>query len=242
VLHVAYEFHTKKDEVIEMANKTATRGRPPADKFEGKHAPLSLRITKEMQGKLERAARGNRRPLSREVRARLDASLDDEERRARLARADHINKLGTIMMMVAERIEGRTGKPFIDDAYTAKNLCDAAEFIIRHFGAKSEVVVPTAIAEAAAQNRIEGASETLTPSGIRRDEAIGWEEAGHVVAAIEMWHYRDLNETLNLVNPKKDYAPADWTRDDNLARSFGLKRKRIKGPDGLWHPAPDRTK
>src|SRR5690349_1080921 len=106
-----------------MSKKVAKRGCPPADKVEGKHAPLSLRITIEMQRKLERAARANRRPLSREVRARLDASLDDEDRRARLARADHINKLGMIMMMVAERIEGRTGKPFIDDAYTAKNLC-----------------------------------------------------------------------------------------------------------------------
>lgn len=221
-----------------MTKKTAKRGRPKVGQFEGKHAPLSLRVEKGMLIKLQRAAKGNRRPLSREVRVRLDKTLNEDDRRARLPRADHISKLGMIMMMVAERIEGRTGRPFIDDAYTAKNLSDAAEFIIRHFGAKGEVAVPAAIAEAAAQNRIDGTPVLLTPSGIRHDEAIGWEEAGHVIAAIEMWHYRDLDETFNLVNPEKDNAPTDWTRDDSMASGLGMKRKRIKGKDGLWRPKP----
>jgi hypothetical protein len=189
-------------------------GRKPQGKFKGNYAVLNLRVTREVRASLKRAAKKNGESLSQEAQKRLDQSFEDD-RKARKARPNHIRALGTTIMLAAARIEHQTGKRWLDDADTTKHLQDAVEFLIRHFGAKSD----TPLADPAKQRT----DQPVTPSGIPWNEAIGWREAGQVIAAIDMWRGMDLDETINLINPKDDNAPTEWSVADNLARDLNRK-------------------
>jgi len=191
-------------------------------KNEGKHTALNLRVTEKMRADLERAAKKHRKPLSREVEARLEQSFEDD-RLARKTRPGHIRALGTVIMLVAARIECRTGKRWLDDVDTTKHLQDAIEFAVRHFGATKGNAPP-----AGAKT-----DQIVTPSGIPSNEAIGWDEAGQVIAGIDMWRGMDLDETINLVNPKDDNAPTEWSVADNLARDLDRKLDHDVLPAGF---------
>ena len=193
-----------------MSKESARRGRPRLGRNEGKSAALNLRIAQKLKTDLDRAAKKNRKHLSREVEARLAQSFEDD-RLSRKARPDHIRALGTIIMLVATSIEKRTGKPWLDDVGTTRHLQDAIEFLVRHFGATKGNTLPTE----------------------EMPDRIGRDEAAQIIAGIDMWRGTDLDEMVNLVNPRSDNAPASWSVADNLARH--LERKL--DPDVYQLPA-----
>lgn len=117
--------------------------------------------------------------------------------------------------MVAEYVERATGERWQDDAFTTQALQAGVEFLIRHYGARGDAVVPAPVAKTADRQRAEGLNPSTTPSGI------GWGEAGYVIGLIERWHYIDIGEI-----PPGSNAPPEWDIHSRLMRDLASKEKR----------------
>jgi hypothetical protein len=184
-------------------------GRKPQGKFKGNYAVLNLRVTPEVRTALERAIEKNGSSLSQEAQRRLDSSFE-EDRRARKQRPD-LRALTAAITMLTEHIERKTGHRWQDGAFTTQALQAGVEFLIRHFGAGGEVVVPSSVAETADRQRNEGLNPSVTPS------AIGWEEAGYVIGMIERWHHIKVKEI------PRGNAPPEWDIHSRLMRDLRAK-------------------
>jgi hypothetical protein len=200
-------------EVVPMASKKPVRrapggGRKPQGKIAGNYAVLNLRVTPKLRIDVERAAEKSGLSLSQEAQKRLDDSFADD-RLDRNKRPDHVRALGTIIAMVAVQIERWTRKRWVDDPDTARHIQDAAEFIIRHFGKTPPPVD----------------RPDRTPSGFSPSESIGWNEAADFIYQIERWHYRNLEETFNLMNPHLDNVPTEFSVFHTLAEHLGIRKK-----------------
>jgi hypothetical protein len=115
--------------------------------------------------------------------------------------------------MVAEYVERTTGKYWQDDAFTTQALQAGIEFLIRHYGASGEVIVPAPVAKAVERQRAEGLNPPrVTPSGT------GWGEAGYVIGLIERWHYIDIGEV-----PSGSHAPPEWDIHSRLMRDLAKR-------------------
>jgi hypothetical protein len=198
-----------------MAGVTKRRkpggGRKPQGKFKGNYAVLNLRVTPETRSALERAAKKSGDSLSQEAQRRLDSTFE-EDRRTRKKRND-LRALATAITMVAEYVERATDKFWQDDAFTTQALQASIEFLIRHFGASGDAVVPTTVAEAANRQRAEGLNPSVTPSGV------GCGEAGYVIGLIERWRYRDIREIDG------SNAPSEWDLHWRLIRDLKSAKK-----------------
>jgi hypothetical protein len=184
-------------------------GRPPRGEFTDKRAALMTRITPKTRAALERAAAKSGRSLSQEAEFRLDGSFASERRHRPGLRA-----LALAITMVAEYVERATGKSWQEDAFTTQALQAGVEFLIRHFGATGDALVPTPVAEAADRQRAEGLNPSVTPSGV------GWGEAGYAIGLIERWHHIDLGEI-----PAGSYLPPEWDTHSRLMRDLGYRRQ-----------------
>jgi hypothetical protein len=171
---------------------------------------LNLRVTPDVRSGLERAAKQSGASLSQEAQRRLDNSFE-EDRSARKRRPD-LRALAMAITMVAEYVERATGKHWQDDAFTTQALQAGIEFLIRHFGATGDVIIPTPVTVAADRQRAEGLNPSVTPSGV------GWGEAGYVIGLIERWHHMDIGEI-----PPGSNAPSDWDIHSRLMRDLAKR-------------------
>src|SRR5262245_61579623 len=127
-----------------MAQKKA--GRPPGGT---KGSVLSVRITPEMRTRLERAARKNKRRLSREVEARLDYTLGRYHRLKVERRPPHIMALSDAVAVAARVMEETTGRAWNKDQYTSQHLARVICAVITHFTQAGEVTIPPKVIEEA---------------------------------------------------------------------------------------------
>src|SRR5262245_59595443 len=147
--------------------------------FKGKSRMLTTRITPETRAGLERAARESGSSLSQEVERRLRESLNREHKRP-----PDVLALAEAIAQVTEKIQPATGKQWREDASTGQALRHGIQFLIRHFAARGEPVVPPRVKEAAAT--MLPAERDLTPA------RVGEIEAAKVITLIE--HFRGWSE------------------------------------------------
>lgn len=151
-------------------------GRKPQGDFAKKSATLTTRLTQKTRSSLERAAQAGGRSISQEAERRIDHSfkLDQEKR-------PDLRALATAITMLAEYVERTTDKQWRNDAFAGEALRHGVDFLIRHFAAHGDVMVPTTVAETATRMPPEAAARYASPSGV------GYTEATRVITMIESW-------------------------------------------------------
>jgi hypothetical protein len=173
-------------------------------------ANFSTRITSDLRDALERQAKLNGHSLSQEVQQRLVASIRRDRYRDRQR---HICALAEAITLAAERIEGAIGKRWHDDAFTAKALQRGIVFLVEHFS-------PLNTSAAASWNVDEAVN-------------IGLTEAGHVIAWIESWNFRSLDECMRVAQavPGGADVPNEWYAHEQLFRELGSGWERAQAKD-----------
>jgi hypothetical protein len=160
-------------------------GRKPQGEFSGKTAKLTMRITPATRIHLEGAAEKNNKSLSQEAERRLSLSLRKDRNRDR---GPHIQALGEIVTLLAERIESKTRKHWNKDVFTGEALRRGIEVLVAHFAPRGTPLTPISVKEAAAEMVGDAGEAYLSPVGL------GETEAGQVMAWIEISNFRDLRE------------------------------------------------
>jgi hypothetical protein len=204
-----------------MAKKRAPgAGRKPRGEFKGKSAVLTTRITPETRTALERAAEKGKRSLSQEVEHGLRWYLSTRKRAPE--RDDHIRALGEAVTLVAQYIERATKQKWNEDAFTGEALRQGCTSLIAHFAPRGTPVTPRPIKEAA--SRLPGnAAETYSDAS-----GVGVIEVGKVIASIESWNFRTL-EQVQASTRGGAYFPDEWYTCEQLFRGLGSGWKRAKG-------------
>jgi hypothetical protein len=137
-------------------------------------------------------------------------------------------------MLVAQYIERATGERWIDDAYTAVALRQGCSSLIAHFAPRGTPVTPRLIKEAATRH----AQAIARATGVRVEAAIpdaagtGETEAGKVIASIESWNFRTLEEVQEWTRAiPGSHFPEEWYTHAQLLRNIGSGRKRAQGKE-----------
>lgn len=184
-------------------------GRKPQGEFSGKTAKMTMRMTLATRAQLEDAAKKSGRSLSQEAEYHLGLSL------SRVRIRDHIQALGEIIQLLAQRIESKTEKNgklhWNKDAFTGQALCRGIEVLVSHFAPRGTPVTPISVKEAAAEMVGDAGEAYCSPVGL------GETEAGQVMAWIEISNSRDLEEIV------RDYAEARKKGTGILGMSFPKK-------------------
>ena len=171
---------------------------------------LTTRITPEVRGALESAARESGTSLSQEVELRLRDSLKREHKRP-----PDVLALAEAIAQVIEKIQQRTGRQWREDAWTGQSVRRGIDFLVGHFAALGEAVIPPSVEKAAEKAAEEAAARGLpvieedrSPAGVGEIEAAkvitmiehfrGWPEAQlrHVVWSKELYQYLQLLRDL----------------------------------------------
>jgi hypothetical protein len=158
-LHCA---QTNKRSQIAKRKRAPGAGRKPKGEYTGKSATITTRIRPDTRDALEKAARANGRSLSQEVEFRLRAGL-------LLTNAQQRNQaLSQVIARMAERIETRTGRSWLEDPFTALALRYAIHAFAFHcapFSTNGSAEVPPMINDETARMLSTFAEQFRTPEG-----------------------------------------------------------------------------
>jgi len=111
---------------------------------------IPIRLDKDLQGKLRRQADQHGRTRSDEMRAGLNHWI-----RLHQKPELHVHLLAALITLLITRIEGKTGKKWLDDLATARAIREQIVQLIEHFGPPFNVAeqpdIPTEVASTASQ-------------------------------------------------------------------------------------------
>jgi hypothetical protein len=208
---MAYILKPNK-ELPTMARKRAPGGgRKPRGEFHGKAATLTTRITAWTREALDRAAEKNDRSLSQEVERRLRDSIRNDLSRDR---RPHVRALGEAFMLMILGVERRTGRRWLDDAFTAASIRHGLNFLISHFGPSGTLGLPEKLKDAAAKLPRDLAHHYVEPT------QIGLTEAGAVISLLEQRRRNDVFEISKRAKNQGIHVPNEWFAHAQILREL----------------------
>ena len=178
------------------------RGRKPQGEFGGKSALFATRLTPQTRQALEWASARSGRSMSQEAEFHLRESLGRDRRRQQ-----HIIELGEMVMRIAQAIEKRSGKRWINDAATGEALRRAIDFAVLHFAPRW--------APPQGKNSLDPAE-------------LGTFEAGMLISRIE-----GVPEPPRVRWPRGAEYPEEWHSYWRILQAFGSGAKRNRP---AWRP------
>jgi hypothetical protein len=212
-----YISETNKEKRM-ARNRAPGAGRKPRGEFRGKSETLATRVMPSTRAALDRAARKNKRSLSQEVEYRLRLSMFD----ARKNYAKHIRALGEAVMLVAQFVERASEKRWNEDAFTGEALRRGVELLISHFATRGNPITPPTVEKAVANRP--GAGESY-----RSAAGLGETESGRVIALIESWAFRSLEEIVEGARTMPGLqVPDEWYMHTDLLRDLGSGLERAR--------------
>ena len=201
-----------------MRKRAPGAGRRPQGEFHGKSETLATRILPSTRAALDRAAKKNKRSLSQEVEYRLRLSIRSGDRKNR---GIHIRALGEAVMLVAQFVEHATEKRWNEDAFTGEALRRGIEFLIRHFAARGNPITPPTVEKVVAN--------WPWAESYRSAAGLGETESGRVIALIESWAFRSLEELVEGVRTMPGlHVPYEWYAHADLLRDLGSGWERAR--------------
>jgi hypothetical protein len=214
-----------------MARKRAPGGGRKPQGDTSKSATLSIRITPDLRAALEREAARSKRKLSMEVEMRLKRSLERPKTLERLL-PSHNLALGSSISQIAQRIEGRTGHRWLEDAFSREALKSAVEIFLSQIAPTGEIRVPENV-----EQSFQSALEVYQAIKPHRREHVPKPKAEHktpeaVGSAIALGFLEDLKTA--------DFPPTNYPRSQHYAFEF-YEMPRIRKGLGL-EPLQKRKK
>jgi hypothetical protein len=173
-------------------------GRKPQGEFSGKTARLTMRMTPATRAHLEDARKKSGRSLSQEAEHHLSLSLSKVRIR------DHIQALGEIIQLLAQRLESKTKKHWNKDVFAGEALRRGIDVLVSHFAPRGTPVTPISVEEAAAEMVGDAAEAYRSPIGL------GETEAGQVMTWIEISNFRNLQEIESVHDELRKDVPGVW--------------------------------